>query len=219
MTYYVYALIDPRDGQPFYIGKGKGNRSEAHEKEARAGKRSRKCDRIRNIWADGKEVGRRIVETFDDEDAAFDREISMIASIGLEQLTNVLPGGQGKSCPRMTPDQIIARLKERRLAPKIKAIAERFVLDAVFPLERDGRELGRAFMSALRAIINGDDPPGWKIEAPRPYTVLGMTLQGPDPLQVLLELANDARCQRGTRMDAVNTLSQYCRPVSKVASR
>ena len=26
LQYYVYRLIDPRDGQAFYVGKGKGNR-------------------------------------------------------------------------------------------------------------------------------------------------------------------------------------------------
>jgi len=28
--YYIYVLIDPRDDLPFYLGKGKGNRSETH---------------------------------------------------------------------------------------------------------------------------------------------------------------------------------------------
>lgn len=27
---YVYRLIDPRDGETFYVGKGKGNRVFAH---------------------------------------------------------------------------------------------------------------------------------------------------------------------------------------------
>ena len=26
LKYYVYRLIDPRNGQTFYVGKGKGNR-------------------------------------------------------------------------------------------------------------------------------------------------------------------------------------------------
>ena len=30
--YYVYALIDPRNNKPFYIGKGKDNRAESHAK-------------------------------------------------------------------------------------------------------------------------------------------------------------------------------------------
>lgn len=28
--YYVYCLVDPRNNQTFYIGKGKGNRIFAH---------------------------------------------------------------------------------------------------------------------------------------------------------------------------------------------
>ena len=34
LQYYVYRLIDPRDGQTFYVGKGKGNRLYAHINDA-----------------------------------------------------------------------------------------------------------------------------------------------------------------------------------------
>ena len=34
IKYYVYRLIDPRDGQTFYVGKGKGNRVFAHVNDA-----------------------------------------------------------------------------------------------------------------------------------------------------------------------------------------
>lgn len=34
LQYYVYRLIDPRNGQTFYVGKGKGNRVYAHVNDA-----------------------------------------------------------------------------------------------------------------------------------------------------------------------------------------
>ncbi|MEX6462844.1 hypothetical protein AB6N35_00520 [Dietzia cinnamea] len=37
LGYYVYLLVDPRDGRPFYVGKGRGERANSHEIEALAG--------------------------------------------------------------------------------------------------------------------------------------------------------------------------------------
>lgn len=34
LGYYVYRLIDPRNGQTFYVGKGKGNRVFDHVNDA-----------------------------------------------------------------------------------------------------------------------------------------------------------------------------------------
>lgn len=92
--FYVYELFDPRTGTTFYVGKGCRDRMHAHEREAARGVRSRKCDKIRELRAAGLEVGKRKVAEFDDEQAAYDFETDAIASIGLEKLTNVFPGGQ-----------------------------------------------------------------------------------------------------------------------------
>ena len=107
VRYYVYALIDPRDGKPFYIGKGKGFRIEAHEKEAGKGVYSRKCSRIRDIWQAGGQVVRLKLSHHDDEAEAYDAEAEEIERIGLENLTNVLPGGGG-----------VYPTRERRMVPE-----------------------------------------------------------------------------------------------------
>jgi len=93
MSYYVYELVDPRTGDPFYIGKGKGDRIAAHEAEARKGIHSRKCDRIREIWAAELKVQRRILSRFKQEHEAYAAEKQLIEDIGLANLTNVVPGG------------------------------------------------------------------------------------------------------------------------------
>ncbi len=30
MSYYIYVYIDPRNGEPFYVGVGHGNRAQKH---------------------------------------------------------------------------------------------------------------------------------------------------------------------------------------------
>lgn len=92
--FYVYTLTDPRTGAVFYVGKGSGARIQNHEAEARRGVHSAKCDRIRSIWAERLAVERSVVSRHEDENDALDAECALIDSIGLDNLTNVLPGGR-----------------------------------------------------------------------------------------------------------------------------
>ena len=55
--YYVYRLIDPRNGETFYVGKGKGNRVFEHATAAlKTSDPSDKLNRIREIRYAGLEV-------------------------------------------------------------------------------------------------------------------------------------------------------------------
>lgn len=93
--FYVYELLDPRDGNVFYVGKGKRDRMHAHEKEARAGKRGKKADLIREIEAAGLSVIKRKVASFANAVDALRHEAELIERYGLDRLTNVQPGGAG----------------------------------------------------------------------------------------------------------------------------
>lgn len=95
MEYYVYELIDPRDLTVFYVGKGKRWRLYQHEKEARSGKFSPKCAKIREILAAGHSIKYNFVKYFGDEAKAYAFEAKHIKQIGLENLTNLAPGGVG----------------------------------------------------------------------------------------------------------------------------
>ena len=91
--YYVYELIDPRNNKPFYVGKGKGNRIDAHEKEAAKGVCSEKCNLIRELQQNNISLIKRKVAYFGKEQDAYNFEKKHIDSIGLHNLTNVVPGG------------------------------------------------------------------------------------------------------------------------------
>jgi hypothetical protein len=100
MRFYVYELIDPRTDRVFYIGKGKDNRIDHHEREARRGKLSHKCNLIRQIEASGHQIGKRKVCHFEDEQQAYSFEAYLISKVGLQNLTNVTIGGGGSSTRR-----------------------------------------------------------------------------------------------------------------------
>ena len=95
--YYVYALIDPRSNDVFYIGKGIGNRVFSHEAES--GKspepEKEKIQRIQDIENDGFSVKRIIVNWGLSEQEAFAAEASLINLLNVisdVRLTNIVAG-------------------------------------------------------------------------------------------------------------------------------
>ena len=95
--YYVYALIDPRDNQVFYIGKGTGNRVFFHEIQSGKYPESEKTklQKIREIEESGHEIKRVIVNWGLTESEAFAAEASLINLINFlsgNALTNAVSG-------------------------------------------------------------------------------------------------------------------------------
>lgn len=104
--FYVYELIDPRDGKVFYVGKGCRDRIDQHEGEARKGRQSRKCDVIRAIEATGLTLTKRKVKNYSNEQDAYDAEADLVEFYGLVNLTNVVPGGgSARSEPTVYADR------------------------------------------------------------------------------------------------------------------
>lgn len=92
---YVYRLIDPRNGETFYVGKGKGNRVFAHVRaEFESDEPGEKLRRIHEIRATGFEVAHVIHRHGMDDDTAFQVEAALIdAYPGLTNAT----GGVGNN--------------------------------------------------------------------------------------------------------------------------
>jgi hypothetical protein len=130
IKFYVYRLIDPRNGETFYVGKGCGDRVFHHaaandsafkDFEADASVLNARLGRIRDIIADGLEVIRVIHRHGMTEDEALHVEAALIDAY--PGLTN-LQGSHGNSEFGCMPVQaIIQKYQARELDAQHSLIA------------------------------------------------------------------------------------------------
>ncbi len=123
LKWYVYRLIDPRNGETFYVGKGKGNRVFAHARaeEALEGDEiDNKLKRIREIRLAGFEVGHVIHRHGMDERTALEVEAALIDAY--QGLTNIVGGTGGGDYGAMHAKEIIRRYSSEPASFRHKAI-------------------------------------------------------------------------------------------------
>lgn len=122
LKHYVYRLVDPRNGQTFYVGEGCGNRVFAHanavdisfyqnsdflkeeEKPSIDNKDPLKIQRIALIKSKGLNVIHIIQRWGMDAKTAFEVESAFIDYFGLEHLTNKIKGHDDERGMRWTDE-------------------------------------------------------------------------------------------------------------------
>lgn len=151
LKFYVYKLIDPRNGQVFYVGKGKGNRVFHHIRDELKSAKSElfkdddetslKIKTIREIRNAGLEVIHIIQRHGMNEDTAFEVEAALIEAI--PGLTNSQDGHDNSERGCANVKEIVdrytaqtAKFTEKVLVIKIKA-------DTVRKFDEDVYEAGR----------------------------------------------------------------------------
>lgn len=137
---YVYRLVDPRNSETFYVGKGKGNRVFTHatgkKVEDQGGILSLKEERIRQIIASGFKVDCIIHRHGMDDATAFQVEAALIDAYS--GLTNEVSGHGANDFGVMHVDGIIRRYQAQEavfseeviLININRTLAERSLLDA-----------------------------------------------------------------------------------------
>jgi hypothetical protein len=123
LRYYVYRLIDPRNGETFYVGKGIGNRVFAHVKGelgSDADGLTDKLQRIRDVRVDGFEVGHVIHRHGMNEETAFEVEAALIDAY--PEATNAVLGRASDERGLMHANQVIERYEAKEAVFEHKAI-------------------------------------------------------------------------------------------------
>lgn len=112
LKFYVYRLIDPRNGETFYVGKGKGNRVFEHVAESlKSIDPSDKLNRIRMIKAAGLQVGHVIHRHGMDDNTAYEVEAALIDAY--PGLTNEVSGTGSSDFGAMHAQDVIRKYKAK----------------------------------------------------------------------------------------------------------
>jgi hypothetical protein len=120
---YVYRLIDPRNGETFYVGKGQGNRVFAHihdELSQDGDDLSDKLKRIREIRVAGFEVAHVIHRHGMDAATAFEVEAALVDAY--PGLSNIAGGTGSNDYGAMHAREIIRRYSAEPADFRHKAI-------------------------------------------------------------------------------------------------
>lgn len=121
LQYYVYRLIDPRNGETFYIGKGKGNRVFAHARgDIESDSLSEKMTKIRSIRLAGFEVAHVIHRHGLSEKSAFEVEAALIDAY--PRITNIMDGLGNSDFGAMHSSEIIKKYSAETASFEHKAL-------------------------------------------------------------------------------------------------
>ena len=115
LGYYVYVYSDPDTYEPFYVGKGKGQRVFDHLKDE---SETDKVKRINEIMKRGKEPIIEILVHGLNEETALKVEAAAIDLIGVENLTNLQKGHDSSVHGKIEVSKLDARYSHRKLMPK-----------------------------------------------------------------------------------------------------
>lgn len=164
---YVYRLIDPRNGETFYVGKGKGNRVFAHirlERTLQGEELDNKAKRIREIHTVGLEVGHVIHRHGLDDKTAYEVEAALIDAY--PGLTNLAGGAGSGDYGAMHAKEIITRycsdpatFRHKALLISVnRSVTERSLYDAVryaWKISRSKAREAEVILATQQGLIIG----------------------------------------------------------------
>jgi len=156
---YVYVYSDPRNGKPFYVGKGQGNRVFAHLDDPTDTEKTATIKAIREFGAEPQIDILRYGLT---EAEASLVEASAIDLIGLPHLTNRVAGHHARSFGRIGSTELIQMLSAKPVTVRHKSLL--ITINRLFRSNMSKEELYKA----TRGI--------WKLGARRENAEYGMAV-------------------------------------------
>lgn len=185
IDHYVYRLVDPRNGETFYVGKGSGNRVFDHvncELNASEEDLAPKLDRIRQIRLAGLEVGHVIHRHGMSDAVAIEVEAALIDAY--PGLSNDIGGAGSSDYGPMHARQIVERYRaeeivfqHRVLMITVNQSAESNDLyDAVrfaWRLSKEKAEQAEVVLAVVRGVVRGVFvPERWMAGTPANFPTL-----------------------------------------------